>query len=107
MMSLTPPGYHQFITRPVNGIDREPVSSSEENSSLSLRAVLNLEGSNAKVLSVPAFWNVVHMSLDHNVADCKCCRGKGVMINTTKRSCVLVIYGDLRELSPKKKSWPW
>lgn len=104
MTAQTPPAYHQFLTRPVNGINQEP--SREEDTPQPLRNIVNLEESDVQDLSFQALCNAIYMSLDHDVANCKCCRGKGVMI-ATKRSFVMTICGGLRELSSKKRSWPW
>jgi len=105
MTSPPPPAYHRFLARPVNGINREPAPS-EQNTPQPLRNIVNLEESYVQNLSFQVLWNAVYMSLDHDVANCKCCRGKEVVI-ATKRSFVLTIYGDLRELSSEKRSWPW
>lgn len=103
---------HQFLTRPVNGVIKNFVppdpKDPKNQCAAPIRDIVGIKHSSVRDLCFETFWDTVYKSLDynydHDVAGCLCCGGKRV--NISKRSFVLAICGDLRELSSEGRSWP-
>lgn len=96
--------YHQFLTRPKNGVIQDSNPQEQTNNRAFIRDIVGIEDNSVRYLLFHALWEAIDQSLDHDVGNCKCCRGKEVSLATSKRFFVLTICGDPRQLSDKKWS---
>jgi len=97
--------YHQFLTRPRNGAIQDSNPRDQRINLAFIRNIVGIEDDSVRDLLFHALWTAIDRSLDHDVANCKCCRGKEVSLDTSKRYFVLTICGDLRQRSGQKRSF--
>ena len=97
--------YHQFLTRPRNGVIQDSNPPDQRSNHTFIQNIVGIEDESVHDLSVHALLNTIYRSLDHDIGNCKCCRGKEVSVATSKRFFVLTICGDSRQLGGQKRSW--
>jgi hypothetical protein len=106
--------YNVFLVRPINGIISSIPLPAQKKRSSSIKDTYNIKSSTVQDLNFRVLHHLVRESfnVEHDVASCDCCAGKGVDLEDQSVKTVLAVCGDLRKAQPggahlPQLSWAW